>query len=207
MSDEVGARFDHRAQRYDNRLTAWLGERELRCIRPLVPDGSVVLDYGCGTGRTTLDLLRRGCQVTAYDLSAEMLALAEAKAVTAGRTAEWLTNAADLHGRAWPIITLIGVLDYYREPTALLHQVTASLAPEGRLVATWPNAWSPLALAYGLASRCTVPAIPRSLAAARHAVAAAGLAIESVHYACPACPCGHTMIFSLRRQRGGAGPG
>ncbi len=78
--EDVRNHFDHHAPHYDNPVTAFIGERELRVIRPLVPPGSTVLDYGCGTGRTTLDLLRRGCRVTAYDLSGGMLALARARA-------------------------------------------------------------------------------------------------------------------------------
>jgi Obg family GTPase CgtA-like protein len=78
---QISRRFDSRAARYDNPLTAFIGERELRVIRRLVPPGANVLDYGCGTGRTTLDHLRRGCAVTAYDISAKMLALAETPAL------------------------------------------------------------------------------------------------------------------------------
>ncbi len=79
LDRHIGDHFNARAKRYDNPLTAFIGERELRQIRPLVPVNSIVLDYGCGTGRTTLDLLKRGCIVTAYDISSEMLAIAQKK--------------------------------------------------------------------------------------------------------------------------------
>jgi hypothetical protein len=44
----IRQRFDQRAARYDNPLTAWIGEQELRQIRPLIPPDATVLDYGCG---------------------------------------------------------------------------------------------------------------------------------------------------------------
>src|SRR5512141_76583 len=109
----IQQRFNSRASHYDNPLTGFIGERELGAIRRLVPPGSVVLDYGCGTGRTTLDLLRRGCQVTAYDLSAGMLAIAEVKAVNAGYQAEFTIDPLALSGRTWPVLTCVGVFDYY----------------------------------------------------------------------------------------------
>lgn len=41
---------------------------------PLAP-GSRILDYGCGVGRITRQLARRGCHVIAVDVAEQMLAL------------------------------------------------------------------------------------------------------------------------------------
>lgn len=38
----------------------------------LLPDGAMILDFGCGSGRDALEFLRRGYQVDATDGSAEM---------------------------------------------------------------------------------------------------------------------------------------
>ena len=106
-TSHLSRRFNARASRYDNRLTAFIGECELRCMRPLVPPGSTVLDYGCGTGRTTLDHLRGNCTATAYDFSAKMLAVAEAKARRADFDAEFVSDVTRLLGRTWAIVTCI----------------------------------------------------------------------------------------------------
>ena len=45
---------------------------------------SLVLDLGCGTGSMTLELARRGYNMTALDLSEEMLAVADGRLHTAG---------------------------------------------------------------------------------------------------------------------------
>ena len=57
---------------YDADLPLW---RELAADA----DGPV-LDLGAGTGRVTLDLARRGCEVVALDRDAELLAALEARA-------------------------------------------------------------------------------------------------------------------------------
>jgi 2-polyprenyl-3-methyl-5-hydroxy-6-metoxy-1,4-benzoquinol methylase len=197
--EKIRRRFDSRADNYDNPLTSFIGERELRAIRKLVPAGSTVLDYGCGTGRTTLDLLRRSCTVTAYDISAGMLALAEAKAAKLGFTAEFTADVAQLDNRTWPIVTCIGVLDYYRDPVPLLKSLRAHLQPSALLVATIPNALSPLAWLYVAGSRFTVPSTARTPKFMQRSAAQAGLQVVSMAYAFPAIPpLGHTLVVGLR---------
>jgi 2-polyprenyl-3-methyl-5-hydroxy-6-metoxy-1,4-benzoquinol methylase len=204
-SSQVRAGFDRRAAHYDNPWTAFVGERELCQIRPFVPPGSEVLDYGCGTGRTTLDLLRRGCRVTAYDVSAQMLSQAQVKVQEAGfaipSQVAFTTDASQLAGRTWPVVTLIGVLDYYPDPQPVLQTVRQYLAAGGRLVATYPNAASPMGWLYALGSRFTVRATPRSAAFARQAACQAGFNVASLRYAFPALPVvGYTLILALERS-------
>jgi SAM-dependent methyltransferase len=193
----IEKRFDARARYYDNPLTAMIGEHELRQVRPLIPAGSVVLDYGCGTGRTTLDLLRRGCTVTAYDISAEMLSVAQGKALRENLAAEFTLDPGCLSGRTWPVVACIGVMDYYPDPLPLLKQLLAYMATGGRLVLTFPNAASPLGWLYAIGSRLTVPVTPRTEAYVSRALQSAGLAIDALRYAFPGQPrLGHTLVLS-----------
>jgi 2-polyprenyl-3-methyl-5-hydroxy-6-metoxy-1,4-benzoquinol methylase len=197
-TEQVARRFNKRANNYDNPWTAWLGERELRGVRQLVPAGSQVLDFGCGTGRTTLDLLRRGCIVTCYDISSEMLRQAEAKVARQGFTAEFAGAIEQIAGRTWPIVTCIGVMDYYPDPVPLLKRLSQFVAPFGRLVVTFPNALHPFGWFYYWGSRFTVPATPRLPARARQSCRGAGLEIEKAVFTLPAIPMlGYTMVFSL----------
>ncbi len=202
--DRIERHFDARAARYHNPLTDFMGECELRVIRAFVPEGSRVLDYGCGSGRTAIDHLRRGCAVTAYDVSREMLALAERRARALELAAEFVADASALEGRRWPLVTCVGVLDYYVDPQPLLAALRTHVEPGGRLVVTWPNSRSPLGQAYRAASALfTLAAHPRSAARARGACGGAGLRVDELAYAAPQVRgLAHTLVLALSPEAG-----
>lgn len=198
---EIGESFDERAAHYTNGVTDFMGERELRQIRPLVPAGSRVLDYGCGTGRNTLDLLRRGCDVTAYDLSPEMLAICEQRSAAEGHACDFTTDPSTLEGQTWPVVTAIGILDYYPQPVEMIRSLGEHVEPDGLLVITFPNALSPLGWAYAAGSRFTLQATPRTPSFATRAVEEAGLRVESVRFAAPpVAALALTFVMGVRRR-------
>jgi 2-polyprenyl-3-methyl-5-hydroxy-6-metoxy-1,4-benzoquinol methylase len=208
-TDRIAQRFNQRARRYDNPWTAFIGERELCAIRRVIPPGVSVLDYGCGTGRTTLDLLRRGCTVTAFDISAAMLEIAHHKAQREGLPAEFVADETKISGRVWSFITCIGVLDYYIDPVPVLRRVSGYLQPAGRLVVTFPNGLSPLAWTYALTSRLTTPAHTCTPRRARSAAQRAGLDVVTLQHAFPALPAlGLTLVLETTiHPAGGLGTG
>jgi cyclopropane fatty-acyl-phospholipid synthase-like methyltransferase len=55
-----------------------------------LPPGSAILDMGCGAGRHSVELARRGYRLTGVDLSAGMLAEAHKAAAAAGVEVEWI---------------------------------------------------------------------------------------------------------------------
>jgi SAM-dependent methyltransferase len=98
--------------------------------------GRRLLDVACGTGKSFLPFLRRGYAVTAFDVSAEMAALAAAKAPGANvfvadvRTLERL-GSFDLI--TWLDDSVNYLLDQ-GELEAALGSLAANLAPDGVLV-------------------------------------------------------------------------
>jgi len=59
-----------------------------------LPSGASILDIGCGTGRHSVELAKRGYAVTGLDLSAEMLAMAAEAADASGIRVEWVHSDA-----------------------------------------------------------------------------------------------------------------
>lgn len=83
------AEFDSVAEDYDahiygNVINVLLRERSLATLKLLFPEPSFILDIGCGSGTETIELLRRGHQVVAVDISGKMLEMVKAKAAREG---------------------------------------------------------------------------------------------------------------------------
>jgi 2-polyprenyl-3-methyl-5-hydroxy-6-metoxy-1,4-benzoquinol methylase len=200
-SEQVRQYFDRHAARYDNPFTTFIGIHELRAIQKRVPPGSTVLDYGCGTGRTTLDLLQRDCKVTAYDISVEMLGIAKARATQLEYLAEFTTDIEMLSGRSWPLVTCIGVLDYYSDPSPLLKRLSTYLAVDGRLVVTYPNGLSPLGWAYTLGSIFRMRVFARTPDFVQQAAMQANLKVSHLCFAFPGSPyLGLTLVVEMVRH-------
>lgn len=112
-------------------LGPWLG-------RPARP-GSTALDVGCGVGRWSLELARRGHDVTAVDLSHRMIARAEDRAQNAGLACRFaVADAATLAlGRTFDLILCVTVIQHILEPSAAqtaIERLAGHLSPGGELV-------------------------------------------------------------------------
>ncbi len=76
-----------------------------------LPPGSSILDIGCGTGRHSIELARRGFAVTGLDLSAEMLKQAELGAKEAGASVNWVHADAARFSFECPFDAVIGLCE------------------------------------------------------------------------------------------------
>jgi SAM-dependent methyltransferase len=107
-----------------------------------------ILDAGCGTGRTGIELARRGHQVTGVDLDEVMLQQARAKAP---EIAWHLADLATIHlAQHFECIVMAGNVMIYVTPgteAAVLANLVNHLAPSGLLIAGFesrPPSWSNL---------------------------------------------------------------
>jgi len=113
--------------------------------------GSSILDVGCGTGRHSIELAKRGYTVTGLDLSSEMLARAAAAAKDSGVNVAWIHSDAtkfSLPGKYDGAVCLcegaFGLLgqrdDPIDQPLSILCNISRSLKPQAKAVFTVLNA-------------------------------------------------------------------
>ncbi|MBN2293381.1 MAG: methyltransferase domain-containing protein [Pirellulales bacterium] len=138
--------LESQPDRYDRGIK-WLslGQSETvkrRIVAEYVIPGSRMLDIGCGTGTLAVLAAQKGAQVTAFDISPGMLAVARRKVVAGG-----LAERIELHERgvagmgtfpeaSFDLITATLVFSElsYDEQTYVLSQAYRILTPAGRVV-------------------------------------------------------------------------
>lgn len=117
------------------------------------PIGSAILDVGCGTGRHSIELAKRGFQVTGVDISAGMLSEAKKSAVEANVNIEWIHSDAVVFAPSKLFDAAIclcegafGLVGRDEEPiehdTAILQNISNALKPQSRFLLTTLNAYS-----------------------------------------------------------------
>ncbi len=113
--------------------------------------GGTILDIGCGTGRHSIELAKRGYAVTGLDLSSEMLARAASAAKAAGVHVEWIRSDATTFSLPRKFDAAIclcegafGLLgagdDPIEQPLSILRNMSRSLKPGAKAVLTVLNA-------------------------------------------------------------------
>jgi SAM-dependent methyltransferase len=118
-----------------------------------LPPKSCIVDIGCGTGRHSNELARRGYQVTGVDISSGMLTQAEETAKEAGVFVEWIrTDATKFRSKELfdaaiclceGAFALVNAEDNPAEhDLAILRNINASLKPRGRFILTTLNGFA-----------------------------------------------------------------
>jgi 2-polyprenyl-3-methyl-5-hydroxy-6-metoxy-1,4-benzoquinol methylase len=147
------AKFDDCASSYDalhaesitasGESTEYFARYKLACLQRLgLRSQGAVLDYGCGIGNLTEQLVTSYADVHAYDPSQKSLEVARRRAPRA----TFHESADDLPNGRFEAVIVAGVLHHVppRERPALLTQLRDKLAPRGKLVVFEHNPLNPL---------------------------------------------------------------
>jgi len=118
-----------------------------------LPPKSRILDIGCGTGRHSIELAKRGYHVTGVDISSGMLTEAKKRAEETGVLVEWVhADATKYRSKrlfdaaiclcegAFALLTLED--DPVAHDLAILRNINASLKRGGRFVLTTLNGFA-----------------------------------------------------------------
>ncbi len=153
MSKFVRDYYNRNARLEWERLTLPLGQIEFACTMHLVekyfPPVGCVCDIGGGPGRYTIELIRRGYQVTLFDLSEEEVQLAGVHLKELGLSAERLIvgDARDLSAfdsQPFDAALLMGPMYHIvdaEQRAGVLHQLTRILKPQGMAIVSYLNSW------------------------------------------------------------------
>ncbi len=106
--------------------------------------GLEVLDVGCGSGRYTVELAKRGANVTGIDCAPRMLQIAREMALEKGVPASCRFIEGDFlsveFGKSFSITVAIGFFDYTADPLPYLLKMGG--ITDGKLIAAFPRFWT-----------------------------------------------------------------
>ncbi|MBI5887069.1 MAG: methyltransferase domain-containing protein [Deltaproteobacteria bacterium] len=148
-------KIDWRPQAYDAWYETPLGrlsgrlEKELVFSLAGVKQAEAALDLGCGTGIYSIELAKRGMDVTGVDDSQEMLDRARIKAKAEGVRIRFLkadAMALPFPDASFDIVLSVAALCFMEDPHAALMEMRRVLRPGGRVVIGSLNRWSLWAL-------------------------------------------------------------
>jgi SAM-dependent methyltransferase len=113
---------------------------------PCFRNATRVLDIGCGTGEDALGLMRSGMQVTAIDISSQMVAVARARGVDARELA--MERLGELGGRFDVAMSNFGALNCLETPAVIREPLARLVVPGGYAIfcmlgrfCFWETAW------------------------------------------------------------------
>ncbi len=145
--------YDDWADSFDRSVwTAWLC-RWVESFAREIPEGSAILDIGCGTGNALLTLAgRRPTRLAGIDISPRAIAVAGGK--LAGLGVDLRAQDAEA-GLPWPdrtfdVVTMTATIHHFPDPERVVWEVSRVLKPGGRLIIAEPYFFFPVRLLQNL---------------------------------------------------------
>lgn len=151
MNDKIMSFYDKEAKIYDDkRFSSIAGKYSDFVHKEIVFNfnnswrDKLILDVGCGTGRFSTEIAKKGAKVLALDFSNAMLNILEQKSASLGLEEKIYPIRAD--ARAIPIkeasvdgcicINFIQLVNSYKE---VISEISRVLKPDGILIINFPN--------------------------------------------------------------------
>jgi 2-polyprenyl-6-hydroxyphenyl methylase/3-demethylubiquinone-9 3-methyltransferase len=128
-----------------------LNPARLGYVRQRLPlKGARVLDVGCGAGLLSEAMAREGAQVTALDLSPQLIDVARLHLLESGLDVDYrlesVESLADTQAGAFDAVTCMEMLEHVPDPAAVVAACARLLRPGGQLFVSTLNR-TPLAFA------------------------------------------------------------
>jgi ubiquinone/menaquinone biosynthesis C-methylase UbiE len=111
----------------------------LEMIQASVPEGSKILDLGCGTGDMAAELMQNGYDVWGVDIAEQMIRYVRAR-LRPDRFRVGDVEHIDFPDGTFDAVVCLGVLEYLDRDGLALREILRVLKPGGRAVISTPNA-------------------------------------------------------------------
>ncbi len=137
------AGYDLAAEVYDKK-EKYLNSFEIGKLLPLLLDlkDKKVLDVGAGTGRISCELINRGAQVTALDVSEKILAVLKKKNNKI-KTIIGEAESLPFEKETFDVVTAVFLILHLKDPTVFFDEVYRVLKPGGLFLVTNINQKEP----------------------------------------------------------------
>lgn len=134
--NKIATYFDLRAKNWDDIAEPAGAKHDMMAMLAGCAPGCRVLDVGCGTGIMTQAYLDCGAtQVTAIDLSQEMVNRARAKFTSEERVTFECADIIEMEGaERFDVIVMYNMYPHVIDKMPLVEAVSRLLAPEGRFL-------------------------------------------------------------------------
>lgn len=154
LYEETARTYD--SQRFSGFAGEWGHNRQISILQSLAHDwqGQKVLEIGCGTGRITEVLARWGANITATDISEEMLEVAQTRFSSNSKhlKPEFRVMSVfdiDMDLQAYDYVIMVNVLGRLSKPREAIQQISSKISKTCRFVFNFPCLTSILLL-FGL---------------------------------------------------------
>jgi len=140
--EETLLRFwGYHSQFSENYFSYQKGRAVVAHVKPQLPDGATVVDYGCGPGHLLPHLLDAGFSVQGTDISRETMGSGVNLAGRSGFLGFATIDELLTEGRRFDAVFLLEVVEHLddRWLSKTLSQAKALLKPDGALIVTTPN--------------------------------------------------------------------
>jgi len=143
LYEKTAAIYD--SQRFCGCAGRWGHHRQIAILKNLTDNwqGKKVLEIGCGTGRITESLTRWGAEVTASDISKQMLQAARARFGThqklpAPQFRLMSVFDMDIDLQGYDYVIMVNVLGRLSKPRQAIQQISSKMSKTCKLVFTFP---------------------------------------------------------------------